>query len=100
MNRIQLYELAVATGKSLATENNNVVIYNAIGKAAEDNKIDSADLQQFDQYVRNTRNLYIGLANQKLPSEAAAARAAQLAKQAAPEPQPAAPEAAAEPAKI
>lgn len=79
MNRTALYELGVATGKSLVTENDNIKLSAAISTAASENSVDSADFPQFTQYVTQARQLYKSLASQLLPSEQIAARAKQQA---------------------
>jgi hypothetical protein len=75
MNKIQLYELGVATGKSLVGESDAVQLSLAIATAAETNKVAGVDFGFFTQTVNQTRQLYIGLAQQKLQSEIAAAQA-------------------------
>ena len=79
MNRTQLYELAVATGKSLSTENSPIALDAAISKAAQDAKIDDADFGDFKNYALAAKNTYSRLPSQKLPSELAAAAAAKTA---------------------
>jgi hypothetical protein len=86
MTRIQLYESAVLVGKSLTGETDNIKIASAIVAAAEDQKVSGDDFPQYQQYVMSTRNNYNAMSTQKLPSEQAAARAAQIAAQKTPAP--------------
>ena len=78
MNRTQLYELAVATGKILVAENSPIALDAAISKAALENKI-VADFGDFKNYVLGAKTTYSRLAFQKLPSELNAAKPATTA---------------------
>ncbi len=73
MTKIELYETAVATGKALVAETDNIKLSLGIAQAATDNKVAGSDFPIFQQFVNQTRTLYAGMARQKLPSEIAAA---------------------------
>lgn len=96
MTKIQLYELAVATGKSLVAGTDAIIIAEmdaiklslAIANAAQTGGVAGVDFAQFQQYVNQTRQLYIGLSSQKLTSEILAERAALQADAKAAQEQP------------
>ena len=77
MTRPELYELAASTGKSLVAETDAIKSALTLAQSAEINKVDSSDFAVYQGYVNQVRQLYIGMAKQKLPSELAALQAAQ-----------------------
>jgi sialic acid synthase SpsE len=79
MNKTQLYEIAVATGKSLVGEADAIKLQLAVANAAVDNKVDSKDFSLFQSYVNQARSLYTSLISAKLPSEMAALQQANKA---------------------
>lgn len=75
MTKIELYEAAVATGKSLVGEMDNIKLSLSTAQAAEAGGVVGSDFPQFQQIVNQTRQLYSSMARQKLASEIAALQA-------------------------